>query len=273
MTFRSLFSARKTVLLLVIAMPALACNPLSSVEEEADDIATAVIEGISNASEQAAEALQDNEAASSDSSESAAADDQPSQSDQADTSEPSDEEAGVSQDMIAEAMRASLGIESMRIRVIIEDLTNGVTTEVTMAFIDPDRYQLSSDGLELIVIGDTTYMGTPDGEWVETPSNMAGTIQESLASYVSEEAIEQRLNEDWSNFHSLGTEVINGVEAAGYEFEERVLAQYLGIVRIWIGVEDGLIYRQEIENEISGIDNRTTLEFEYGDSVTIEPPF
>ena len=285
MTRKSLIPVRKIfILLLLLALPALACNPLSGAEEEVAENAAALVEGIADAVEEQSNAAQEDEPVASDSSQDKPAVDEATEAGQADetassasgSGESSSSAGAESPDAITGALRSSLTVDSMRMQITSEDLNSGITTDVTLAFVRPDRYQMSSEGIELIVIGDTTYLGTPDGEWVETPANMSSTIEEALLAFVSDAAIEERLagvSSDWSRVNSLGTKKINGVEVRGYEYEESATDQFSSLVRMWIGVDDGLLYRQEIEGNIAGIQSRTLMDFEYGDDVAIEPPY
>ncbi|MGB3713210.1 MAG: hypothetical protein WA996_02155 [Candidatus Promineifilaceae bacterium] len=285
MTRKSMIPIRKIfILLLLLALPALACNPLSGAKEEVAENASSLVEGIVEAVEEQSDAAQEDESVALDSTldnstvdgaTDAGQGDDPasSESGSGDSSSSAD---GESPEAITGALHSSLTVDSMRMRITSEDLSSGLTTEVTMAFVRPDRYQMSSEGVEIIVIGDTTYLGTPDGEWVETPANMSSTVEEALLAFVSDEAVEERLDSfssDWSRVNSLGTEKINGVEVRGYEYEENSTDQFSSLVRMWIGIDDGLLYRQEIEGNIAGLQSRTMMDFEYGDDVVIEPPY
>jgi hypothetical protein len=277
MTRKSLIPVRKMfILLLLMALPALACNPLSGAEEEVAENASSLVEGIVEAVEEQSDAAQEDAPVASDASLDSPAVDEATDAGQAEEAASSGSDSGESPDAITGALRSSLTVDSMRMRIASEDLDSGLTTDVTLAFVRPDRYQMSSEGVEIIVIGDTTYLGTPDGEWVETPANMSSTVEEALLAFVSDDAIEERLDDfssDWSRVNSLGTEKINGVEVRGYEYEENSTDQFSSLVRMWIGVDDGLLYRQEIETDVAGIHTRTLMDFEYGVDVTIEAPY
>jgi hypothetical protein len=267
----SLIPVRKIfILLLLLALPALACNPLSGAEDEVAENASALVEGIVDAVEEQTDAAQED---NPDEPESTVDEEASSESGSGDSTSPSGSE---SPEDITGALRSTLTVDAMRMHVSSEDLNSGVLTEVTLAFVRPDKYHMSSEGVELIVIGDTTYLGTPDGEWIETPASMSSTVEETLLAFVSDEAIDERLNDfssDWSRVNALGIEKINGVEVRGYEYQEAATDQFSSLVRMWIGVDDGLLYRQEIEGNIAGIHSRTLMDFEYGDDVVIEPPY
>ncbi len=260
MTISSIIATRKTLALLILfALPVLACNPLSGADDEAEEIAAAVAEGIATAGQEAFDALDEE--------------------DSAETEEQSSEEqtstGDKSPEAVAEALRTSLSVDAMSIHITSEDLTNGVISEVSIAFIQPDRYQMSSEGTEIIVIGDTSYLGTGDGEWTESPVAMTDLVEQTLTSFFSPEAMDvllETVDEDWSKLRSLGREEINGVETQGYEYKDNSIAQFSSLIRMWIGVKDGLLYRQEIESDLGGLQNRTLMDFSYGDDVTIEPP-
>jgi hypothetical protein len=265
MTISSIIPTRKTLVILILfALPVLACNPLSGADEEAEEIAAAVAEGIATAGQEAFDALDEEDSAETG-----------EQSSEEQSSEEQSSTGDESPEAVAEALRTSLTVDAMRIHITSEDLTNGVISEISIAFIQPDRYQMTSEGTEIIVIGDTSYLGTGDGEWTESPVAMTDLVEQTLASFFSPEAMDvllETVDEDWSKLRSLGREEINGVETQGYEYEENSVAQFSSLLRMWIGVKDGLLYRQEIESDLGGLQNRTLMDFSYGDDVTIEPP-
>ncbi len=186
-----------------------------------------------------------------------------------------DQASGDVQEQIAGALRSATKVDAMRMHMVTEDLANDLVTEVTLAFIRPDRYQMSSEGVDLIIIEDTTYMSTGDGNWLTMAgTEMLSTVELTLEAFAGAEAIEERqslLAQSEVNYE--GKETINGVVTLVYSFNEGVdVAGFGNSVRMWIGEDDGLLYRQEIENTIAGAESRILMEFEYGDAVTIEPP-
>ena len=178
---------------------------------------------------------------------------------------------------LAESFQSSLAMDAMRLVISTYDGRNDSTTVQTLAFVRPGRFQMITGNSEVISVDGTTYLRTSaSGEWTSSPGDMSAGIESALEMFVSSEAIESRQQDpdnDWTNFKDLGTKEIGGVKTQGYEHETSLPnTDFYTITRMWIGVEDSLMYRQEIEGNASGYLSKTTMDFEYGDSVQIEPP-
>ena len=272
MNLRNTFQTHIFLLLLLLAIPALACATLTGGSDDSEPAGSAV------------ESEQTDSADAQDSLPTLArrmsrAGRRGTETDEADPASEaaaeSQEAAGDSRETIVSALRTGLDIDRMRMHITSEDVGSGQVTDVMLAFVRPDRYHLVSEGLEVIVVEDTTYLKGPDDKWTTVPgTEMLSTVEGSLAAFAGEAAIEERLDTlSRSDVIFEGRETINGVETQVYSFNEGLDASSIfGRVKMWIGVEDGLLYRQEVESEISGIGSRATMEFEYGDAVTVEPP-
>ena len=267
MKLRNIFQTHFFLLLLLLAIPALACTTLLGGSDDGQTAGSVVAP-----QQDASSVEQDPSTATGTQGEGddSAADDP--------ASEPaagSGEAARSSRETIVEALRTGLEIDRMRMHIVSEELSSRQVTEITLAFVRPDRYHLISEGLELIVIEDTTYLKGPDGKWTSRPgTEMIGTVEGTLSAFAGEAAIQERLDTlSESDVSVEGRETINGIETEIYSFNEGGDGSSIfGQVRMWIGVEDGLLYRQEVESELSGVGTRATMEFDYGDAVVVEPP-
>jgi hypothetical protein len=266
---------RVFLFLMIIAMPALACNTLSKAEEKVSENAAELVGDIvDKVGEQVVEGQSDS-SSTSDSTIGNSSDNQSSDSGKDDKTSSAEVGSDESPDAISAALSSSLTQDSMRIRILSEDITNDQVTNVTLAFVRPDQYEMTADDVEIIVIGDTSWIRTPGQDWVETPTSMSSTVEEALQAYASSSAIQARLDDvssDMSGVKSLGTETIDGIETRGYEIEQDSGDDFYSLVRMWIGVNDGLLYRQEIRGTVGDYENHTLMEFEYGDAVIIERP-
>lgn len=265
MNIRNTFHTRTFLFLLLLALPALACTTLLGGADDGDPVGS-VVESQQESPPEEQAALGDSDEAITGEADPAAA---------AESSAGSGEASAHSRETIVSALRTGLEIDRMRMHITSEDVGSGVVTDVMLAIVRPDRYHLVSEGLELIVIDDTTYLKGPDGEWTTVPgTEMISTVEGTLAAFAGEAAIQERLDTlSDSNVAIEGTETINGVETRVYTINEGPEeSSTFGRVKMWIGVEDGLLYRQEVETELGGLGSQTTMEFEYGDDVTIEPP-
>jgi hypothetical protein len=276
MNRRNTFQTRIFLLLLLLALPALACATLTGGADDGEP-AGSVVESEQDAASDEQDSLSDSGA-----EDGAGADDDAGAGAETDEGDPasegaaeSQEAAGDSRETIVSALRTGLDIDRMRMHITSEAIGTGQVTDVMLAFVRPDRYHLVSEGLEVIVVEDTTYLKGPDDKWTTVPgTEMLSTVEGSLAAFAGEAAIEERLDSlSRSDVIYEGRETINGVETQVYSFNEGLdTSSIFGRVKMWIGIEDGLLYRQEVESEISGIGSQATMEFEYGDAVTVEPP-
>jgi outer membrane lipoprotein-sorting protein len=257
-TFHSYFIP----LLFLLALPALACGPLSGSSEEGEsaaEVAASIQEALGSEGE-----------SSPDSSEVKSGEAEEVSQDSENKDVPKND-----QEAVSGALRSGLEVNAMRLLVTTEDLASGQITDLTLAFVRPDRYQLITEGMEIIVIDDTTYLRDANGDWSTIPgTEMTSTVEDSLTAYAGEEIVEDRLDTlSGGNVNFEGTETINGINTKVYSFDEGLEeAGFSGHVKMWIGEEDGLLYRQEVLSQIGEIGSHTTMNFEYGPDVKIEPP-
>jgi hypothetical protein len=275
MNRRKSFLPRLILLIFLLALPALACTTLTGDNDESEPAAD------TGSSDQAAAVDSEEQSASSDvdgSGESGAAGDQDSAQGSGDAGEASggaEKSGGDARESIISALRSGLEVDAMRLHIVTEDFGSGLVSDVTLAFVRPDRYQMISEGVEFIVVDDTTYLKGPDGEWVTLPgTEMSSTVDATLDAFAGLNIIEERqdtLSQRDVNFE--GKETINGVDTLVYSFDEGLPgAGISGLIKMWIGEDDGLLYRQEVESKIGDQESRIMMEFEYGAAVTIEPP-
>lgn len=260
---------------ILAALPALACTTfLGSGEDEVDSVAvepTIVVE---------AEATVPAEVPTE---EPAVATEAPTI---APTEEPTpvqeeDAEAGgesgfSSLESIFRAQRSGLEVDALRMTMINEDLGSGEAVSSTFEFIKPDRFHMASEGFEIIIIEDTTYIKDESGTWVESPIAMGDMFEGTIDAFTNEEAVEELLQDlevTIDNVQSLGQETVNGKTTDVYEytaassFDESIVNN-----KIWVGTDDGLLYQQQIETESEGVRGRVTITYEYGSDVVIEAP-
>lgn len=182
-------------------------------------------------------------------------------------------ESKAAQADIQNALQSIQNVQAMRIHIVDEESDAGLKTELYLAHVKPDRFQMTSEGSDIIVIGDATFLAGPDGSWMESPADMTEVVKQALDAYISDKAIEQRfgMEQDWVDLRSLGKKVIHGVDVIGYE-SSQTTENIHSVMRMWLGMKDGLLYRQQIETDDSGKQHHSIVEFEYGPSVTIETP-
>jgi hypothetical protein len=179
-------------------------------------------------------------------------------------------------DAIFQAQRSGLNVDALRLTMVNEDLGSGVTTSSIFEFVRPDRFHMASEGFEIIIIEDTTYIKDESGNWLESPVPMGDVLGDTINAFTNEEAVDelmQDLEVTIDNVQSLGQETVNGKETDVYEytnssrFDDSIVYN-----KIWVGADDGQLYQQQIETESAGVSGRTTITYEYGSDVVIEAP-
>jgi len=269
------FLSRLILLIFLLALPALACSTLTGDNDESGPAAE------TGSSDQTAAADSDDQPAApdaDDSGEPGAAVNQDSSQDSGNADEAGDgpeKTGGDPRESIVSALRSGLEVDAMRLHIVTEDMGSGLVSDVILAFVRPDRYQMKSDDIEFIVVDNATYLKGPDGNWTTLPgTEMTNTVEATLDAFAGLNVIESRqdtLSKNDVNFE--GKETINGVDTLVYSFEDEVPGiEFIGLIKMWIGEDDGLLYRQEVSSWIGNQESRITMEFEYGAAVTIEPP-
>lgn len=271
------------LLIILLALPALACTTLTGDgdqdEPAVETTGSEPAEAVEPEQEKASESQEQPATTDTDSGEQAAVVDDDAGEQQtagdSDGDAAAEKTGGDAKENIISALRSGLDVDSMRLHIITEDLSSGLVTEVTLAFVRPDRYQMTSDGAEFIIIEDTTYMNSGGGDWLTIEgTDMTSTVESTLEAFAGANVIEDRQNSlSQRDVNYEGKETINGVDTLVYSFDEGLEGTAIsGGIRMWIGEDDGLLYRQEVESKIGDAESRMIMNFEYGAAVTIEPP-
>ncbi len=263
------------VLLFIVlaALPALACqNFLGSGNDESEPtaIVTAITEEVSPAEPTVAPT------------------EVPAEPTEAPTAEPIQEPVEESEDSAGEAgidaleeifraRRAGLDVDAVRVTMIDEDLSSGeITSQTLVEFIRPDSVHLASEGFEMIVVGGNTYLREEGGDWLQSPVPMGDLFAELLDEFTNPEAVEELLDDLFltvENVNFIGQEALDGKQTRVYEYTATSsLDDSASQNTIWVGVDDGLLYRQLIDSDNEGVQSRMTMTYEYGEDITIEAP-
>lgn len=186
-------------------------------------------------------------------------------------------ESGLSPlDSIFQAQRSGLNTDELRMTMINEDLDTGEIVSSTFEFIRPDRFHMASEGFEIIIISDTTYIKDESGAWLESPIPMGDMLEGTIDSFTNVGTVEELIQElqvSIDNVQSLGQETVNGKDTNVYSYTSTSLFNdSIDNTKVWIGTDDGRLYQMEIESESGGISGRTTITYEYGSDVVIEVP-
>jgi hypothetical protein len=199
--------------------------------------------------------------------------------------ESSDQESAEMEPKSDEVMQADFeDIQAMQVTMAAENLDTGEIMEASYSFVQPDRFLANLVGLETLVIGDTSYTRISQGEWAEQALLPAGitqnAVEEMTTGFLGQAAIYELLDDPGeSGLSQSGEETVNGVDTLVYTYDGGISSPLAGIihgeVKVWLGKDDGLLYRQEVVNSTDsglGPRSKSIIEFFYGDAVAIEDP-
>jgi hypothetical protein len=170
-------------------------------------------------------------------------------------------------DFITKAMRAQLDAKSYRARM--ESTFAGQNTARVVEFVAPDRFRMTSDTDEIIVVGPESYRRAKGGQWQKFPANIGSMVN----AFRDPKMIDELTKNAQVKF--LGPEVLDGTPTLVYEY---TLANAFGTnmtstSKTWIGASDSLPRKSETEAEINKQKSKTVITFyDYNASINIEPP-
>ena len=191
-------------------------------------------------------------------------------------SEPSGDLGVNALESIITAQRSGLDVDALRIEISTEDLDSGESVQSTFEFIKPDRFHMASEGFEIIMIGDATYIKEDTGTWIESPVPMGEMFAGVFDAFTDDQTVSDMLEDlevSIDNLQFLGQETVNGKDTQVYEytaastFDESIVS-----TRVWVGADDGRLYKQVIQTDAEGARGLLTFVYSYGEDVTIEAP-
>ena len=149
-------------------------------------------------------------------------------------------------------------VKSVRARVEI-DSPNGPASAQFEA-VQPDRFHMSTRGIEVIAIGSDTYMRIQGAGWEKQQANSAQAF--SLKGIMGDELLKGGTPK------LVGTEKIGGIDTDVYEVTSALGVP--GTARVWIGKSDGL--PRKLTGNLGGITmNVTFYDFNKND-ISIKAP-
>ena len=240
------------LLILILALPSLACGVLSGGEELQEDLQQELQGELPAAVEEALE--------------------QPAAVEEPASSQEDDDLRAP----ISGALRPDGVVDAVRVTVTSENLDTGDTTVSTAAFIQPDSYFLADDTIDAFIAGGKSYVKNDQGGYDETFDMsfiVAGLVTTLIDPWATEAGLVMvTLAEPEGGSNLVGEETLRGVKTQIYEYAiplPAAVSEEPILYRVWIGADDELAYRQVIEHPVER--TRSTLEFEY-DGVEIPAP-
>jgi len=170
-------------------------------------------------------------------------------------------------DFVTKAMRAQLEAKSFRARM--ESSFAGQNSTRVVEFVAPDRFHMTSDMDETIIVGPTTYRRVKGGQWQKFPMDVGSMVNAFRDPKIIDELTKS------AEIKFLGPDVLDGTPTLIYQYT-MTNAFGTGMTttsKTWIGAADSLPRKSEVEAEINKQKSKTTITYsDYNTNINIEPP-
>lgn len=170
-------------------------------------------------------------------------------------------------DSLAKSMRAQLASKSFRARISSSSQT--IPGETVVEFVAPDRLHLTNPISELIAVGSETYTRQGNGPWQKAPIS----ANEMAAKFRDPKLIDE-LDKNY-NVTLVGPDTLDGVPMMVYEYMPKNPSPQTpaGKTKVWIGADDSLPRKIEVESEVGGQKSTTTIMYsDYNSDIKINLP-
>jgi outer membrane lipoprotein-sorting protein len=136
-----------------------------------------------------------------------------------------------------------------------------------LEYIAPDRYRIKTSAeMEAVILGKDTYLKT-GGAWKKFPMNLGDSIAKMRDS-LTEEGMKSLKDVEY-----LGEDAVNGKNALLYKYKgDTVKEKTVYTSRLWVGKDNGLPLKIEVEYPAGSILKQMTTIYDYDTKVTIESP-
>ena len=187
-----------------------------------------------------------------------------------------EEQAELGRESILAAQRAGLTVDALRVTITNENLSSGESGSILLEFVRPNSYRMVTEELELIVAAGQTFLKDISTNWLVSPGEKTDGFEGLFDPFTDEQFVEAQLVALSTNIEELrlvGEEPLNGIPTRVFTYFDQSAEDEAPVqTTVWIGSEDGLLYRQVITFASNGENHRLTTAFEYGDTVRVEPP-
>ena len=170
-------------------------------------------------------------------------------------------------DGLTKAMTAQLSAKSFRARM--DSVFGGQEIAQTIEYVAPDRFHMTGDSNETIVIGGNAWMRQQEGAWQKQSINAS-----TLIAAVRDPKMIDLIRKN-AEVRFIGPDTLDAKPMMVYEYTLRNLmgTGMSSHVKAWISVADHLPHRMETEIEIKGNTSKATITyFDYNADIKIEPP-
>ena len=147
------------------------------------------------------------------------------------------------------------------------DMTGSTNMRMEFEYIAPDRYHIkNAPSMEIIIIGKNTYLKV-NGNWQKSPANLGDSIPKMRDAF-TEEGMKSLTDVEY-----VGEDSIDGKDALLYRYKGNTIKDATAYdSKLWIGKDDGLPLKIEVEYPNGGVLKQMTTIYDYDTKVTIESP-
>jgi outer membrane lipoprotein-sorting protein len=170
-------------------------------------------------------------------------------------------------DSLAKSMRAQLASKSFRAR--ISSSNPNMPGETVVEYVAPDRLRMSNPLSEMIAVGSETYTRQGRGPWQKAPIN----ANEMAAKFRDPKLIDE-LAKNY-DVKLIGPDTLDGVPMVVYEYipKKPSAETPAGKTKVWIGADDSLPRKIEVESDAGGEKSTTTILYsDYNSDIKIDLP-
>jgi hypothetical protein len=160
-------------------------------------------------------------------------------------------------------------MEVRSFRVRMEFSYSGRDNTRTVEFAAPDRFHMTGDNNEVIIVGPATYMKGRNGAWQKVPMDVNAMIQSFRDPQVIDEVRKS------TNAKFIGPDTLDGSPMLVYQYttSNAFGTNSTSTTKSWISASDGLPRRLEIDGEINSAKARAVnTYYDYNAEIKIEPP-
>lgn len=148
------------------------------------------------------------------------------------------------------------------------DAPRGGPQKNTVEVVWPDRFHMTSEQTEVIIVPGSTYM-KQGGKWQQLPVDMSRMIERFKPQAMKEAFV------NTSNVKAIGDSTVNGHAVRGYEYDTTV--KVAGVTasshaKLWVDKDTGLPTRMESDGEAMGHKSHNVNDYEFDAGIRVEAP-
>lgn len=170
-------------------------------------------------------------------------------------------------DALMKAVNGQLTASSFRAR--LDSSINNQETARTIEFVAPDRFHMTGEHDEMVVVGGNAWSRLDGGAW----QKLSIDASQIIASVRNSQALDELRKS--TDVKLIGPDTLDGKPMTVYEYTTQNIAGK-GInshSKAWVSTADNLPRRVETATEINGQPSKATITyFDYNSDIHIDPP-